>query len=137
MKQVTTVVTLIALLAGGTHAKADDDRAAMAQEQMRQTFERLELTEEQIEQVEPVLRESAAARHEILSKYGMDPESRQSSEGKPGMREMRTMRKEMEAVRKNVLDQLEPILSEEQFQEFKLMQDERRAEMRERIRRPR
>ncbi len=136
MKHITTVVALIALLGGAAQAKANDDRAAMAEEQMRQTFERLELTDEQIEQVEPILLESAAARQEILSKYGMDPESRQGSEGRPAMREMRAMRKEMQAVQKSVLDELEPILSEEQFEEFKLIQDDRRAEMRERIRRP-
>ena len=55
MQRQVTAATLIALFAIGTQAKADDDRAAMAQEQMQQTFERLELTDEQIEQVKPCL----------------------------------------------------------------------------------
>ena len=101
---------------------------------MQQTIERLGLTAEQIEQVEPVLKESAAARQEILSKYGMDAESRQGSAEKPGLRKMRSMRKEMESVRKSTMDELEGVLSDEQLEEFERIQEERQAEMRERLR---
>jgi hypothetical protein len=79
MQRLTAAATLIVLFAIGTQAKADDDRAAMAQEQMQQTFEGLELTDEQIEQVKPVLEASVASMQEILLSYGMDPESRPGS----------------------------------------------------------
>jgi hypothetical protein len=134
MNRLTAAATLIVLFAIGTQAKADDDRAAMAQQQMQQTFERLELTEEQIEQAKPVLEASAASMQEILLSYGMDPESRQGSSEKPGLRKMRAMRKEMHAVRDNTLAELELILSDEQLEEFKRIQGERQAEMRERMR---
>jgi hypothetical protein len=134
MQGLTAAATLIALFAIGTQAKADDDRAAMAQEQMQQTFERLELTDEQIEQVKPVLEASVASMQEILLSYGMDPESRQGSAEKPGFRKMRAMRKEMHAVRENTLAELELVLSDEQLEEFKRIQGERQAEMRERMR---
>jgi hypothetical protein len=64
----------------------------------------------------------------------MDPESRQGSAEKPGLRKMRAMRKEMNAVRENTLGELEQILSDEQLEEFKNIQEERQAEMRERMR---
>ena len=134
MQRLTAAATLIVLFAIGTQAKADDDRAAMAQEQMQQTFEGLELTDEQIEQVKPVLEASVASMQEILLSYGMDPESRQGSAEKPGLRKMRAMRKEMNAVRENTLGELEQILSDEQLEEFKNIQEERQAEMRERMR---
>ena len=134
MQRLTAAATLIVLFAIGTQAKADDDRAAMAQEQMQQTFEGLELTDEQIEQVKPVLEASVASMQEILLSYGLDPESRQGSAEKPGFRKMRAMRKEMHAVRENTLAELELVLSDEQLEEFKRIQGERQAEMRERMR---
>jgi hypothetical protein len=134
MKPLTTAAIVFTLSLFNASVKADDERAAKAQEQMQQTFERLELTDEQIEQVKPVLQESASAQQEILASYGMDPQSRQNSASKPGLRQMRAMRSEMEGVRKDTINELEPILSNEQLDEFKLIQQERRAEMKERMR---
>lgn len=131
---VTTVATLIILLATGMQVAADEHRVAMAQQQIQQTIERLELTDAQIGQVEPVLEASAAARQEILSRYGMNPASRQGTAGKPGLREMRAMRKDMHALRKDTMGELEQILSDEQLEEFKSIQAERQAEMREQLR---
>lgn len=134
MKRLITAVTIVALFAIGTQAMAEDDRAAMAKEQMQQTFERLDLTDEQIEQVRPVLEKSAAEQQEILARYGIDLEAPQSSSEKPGRRQLMAMRKEMEPVRKNTLTELGEILSDEQLEELKRIQEERRAEMRGRMR---
>jgi hypothetical protein len=134
MKPLTIAAMLFILSLFSAPAGAEDERAAMAKEQMQETFERLELTDEQIEQVRPVLQESASAQREILASYGMDPQGRQASAKKPGLRQMKAMRKEMHAVRENTLSELDPILSDEQFAEFKLIQQERQAEMRERMR---
>jgi Spy/CpxP family protein refolding chaperone len=134
MKRLAIAAALVALLAPGTHFAAEESQTEMAQEHMRQIFERLELTDEQIDKVKPVLEESAAAQQAILSCYGMDRESRQDSAEKPGLREMRAMRKEMETVRKSTLGELERILSDEQLEEFTSIQEERRAEMKKRLR---
>ncbi|MEM1412083.1 MAG: hypothetical protein AAGH19_06960, partial [Pseudomonadota bacterium] len=112
---------------------ADEDRAAMAQAQMQETIERLELTDDQLEQAKPVLQSAASEQQEILKRYEMDPESRENATSKPGFRQLRAMRKEMTAVRENTLEALDPILSEAQMEELKLIQEERRAEMRARI----
>ncbi len=134
MKPLTTAIAILALSLISPRLQADEHRAAMAQAQMQQTMARLELTDEQIEQVKPVLQGAASAQQEILVSYGMDPQSRQNGASKPGMRQMMAMRDEMTAVRESTLEALDPILSDEQMDEFKLIQKERQAEMRERMR---
>ena len=133
-RAITPLSTLIILLVTSTMVVADDHRPAMAQERMQQTIERLELTDEQIEQATPVFEKAAAARQAILSNYGIDPESNPGSSEKPGLREMRAMRKEMNDLRNETVSELEQILSDEQLEEFKRIQQERQAEMRERMR---
>jgi hypothetical protein len=134
MIRLTTVATLLVVCMTSATVNADDDRAAMAQEQMQQTFDRLELIDGQIEQVKPVLQASASTQRKILSRYGMDPQSRENAAGKPGLRQMRAMRDEMDAVRESTLSELAAVLSDEQLEEFKLIQKERQAEMKERMR---
>jgi hypothetical protein len=134
MQRLRTTTTLLALSMICAPVFAEEDRAAMAQEQMQQTIERLELTNEQVEQVKPVLKKAASEQQKILSSYGMDPQSRQNSTRKPGMRQMMAMRNEMQDVRENTMRELDPILSDEQLEEFKQIQEERQAAMRERMR---
>ena len=131
MNRLMTTALLAVFAIGSVAIAQDDDRAAMAKEQLQQTVERLELSDEQIEQVRPVLEESAAARQEILSKYGIDLEN---PDNRPPPRKLMSMRKEMNAVRKDTMGQLEQYLSDEQLAELKTIQEERQAEMRERMR---
>ncbi|MEO1596472.1 MAG: Spy/CpxP family protein refolding chaperone [Pseudomonadota bacterium] len=130
MKTLKIAAALVASLAVSTHALAEDDRAAMAQEQMQQTFERLDLTDEQIDQVKPVLEASAEEREKIMSEYGMDPESGK----RPGMRKMRAMKQEMDSVQEKTIAELKKILTDEQITEFQQIQEERQAAMRDRMR---
>ena len=134
MKRLTTLLASVTLLGLCLPALAQDDRALQAEERIQALIERLQLTEEQIDEVRPVLEESAAAQQRILSTYGLDPESRQSAAERPGRRQLMTMRKEMNAVREKTMAKLEQSLSDEQLAEFERIQEERRAEMRERMR---
>ncbi len=134
MKRPKTAVAFLALSLISPQLQAGEDRAAMAQSQMQQTMERLELSDEQIELVKPVLQGAASTQQEILASYGMDSQSRQNAASKPGMSQMMAMRDEMTAVRESTLEALDPILSDEQMEEFKLIQKERQAEMRKRMR---
>lgn len=134
MKQFTALAALIAMLAVGSPAIAEDDRAAQAQEQMEQTVERLDLTDEQIEQVKPILEESRASQQAIMAKYGVDPESRAGSGKKLDMRQARAIRKELNEVQEDTNAELKKILSAEQLEEFEVIQQERREQMRERMR---
>ncbi|MEO0580143.1 MAG: hypothetical protein AAFZ58_15755, partial [Pseudomonadota bacterium] len=133
MKRITAVATLLTLSFFGTQAVAEDDRAAKIQEQMQQTIERLDLTDEQIEKIKPIMQESMEARQKIMASYGIDPENSDGA-GKLGMRKARAMRKEMNAINAGTLSELEQILTAEQLNEYKAIQKERQAEMKERIR---
>lgn len=134
MKQFWVLAALIAMLAVGSPAIAEDDRAAQAQEQIEQTIERLALTDEQIERVQPILEESRASQQAIMAKYGVDPESRAGSGMKLGPRQARAMRKELNEVQADTNAELEKLLSAEQIEEFKVIQQERSDQMRERLR---
>ena len=134
MKQFTKLAALIAMLVVGSLAIAEDDRAAQAQEQMEQTIERLDLTDEQIEQVKPILEDLRASRQAILAKYGVDLENRGGGSNKLGPRQARAMRTQINDVQEDANAKLKKILSAEQLEELMLIQQERRNQMRERIR---
>ncbi|MGD8695948.1 MAG: hypothetical protein PVJ12_02475, partial [Gammaproteobacteria bacterium] len=112
---------------------AQEDRAAQVEQRIEEAKARLNLTDEQLDQMTPVLEESMAARQSILSSYGIDLENRSGSAKKLGLRQARAMRKELDVVQADTLDALGRILNDEQMEEFKRMQEERKAEMRERI----
>lgn len=107
--------------------------AAMATEMQ----EKLGLTDEQVQEMQPILETSRQQQSDILASYGIDFES----DTKPQLsrRQAMSVRKEMKAVRKAMLEQLESVLTEEQLDAFADMQeaqaDERRAQLRERLRR--
>jgi Spy/CpxP family protein refolding chaperone len=133
MKLFLTVSALTIFLLIVSQVAADDN-ASQALDQIQQTIEQLDLSDEQIEQIKPVLQESMAAQQEIMSSYGIDIENREGPSGKLGPRKAMSMRKELDEVRADTLNELEDILSAEQLDEFKAIQDQRRAEMRDRIR---
>lgn len=134
MKQLTGLTALIAMLAVGPLAVAQDDRAARAQEQVEQTIERLDLTDEQIERAKPILEETRASRQAIMARYGVDPDGRAVGGKKLGLREAMAMRKELNQVQEKTNAELKKILNAEQFKELEVIQQERSDAMRERIR---
>jgi hypothetical protein len=75
-----------------------------------------------------------ATQQRILARYGIDLENSSGPSTRLRPREAMTLRRELEAVRAETLEILDGILTEEQFEEFRQIQEERNAEMRERIR---
>ena len=134
MKPVIVLAALIMFTASATLAHAEHHAMDAAKSQMQETLQRLELTDEQMAAVKPVLESSAAAREEIMANYGMDAESRETSGERPGRRQLRAMKKELDAVQDKTMQDLEQILTDEQLAEFKLIQQERQSAMRERMR---
>ena len=129
------VLTLLAGPAAMPVAWAEDDRVAQFEERIAETKERLSLSDEQVEQLTPVLKSGFEAQMAVLHKYGINLEDRNSgNQNKLGFRQARKLRKDLDAVRKSTLDQVEDILSDEQFSEYKKIQDERKEKMREMIR---
>jgi len=126
------LISLIVLSAAC--ATAADTQAIEAQQRLAAAKERLDLSDEQLDQLAPVLEKSMAAQRRVLASYGIDPENRNGRGNRPGLRQARAMRKEMNAVRSDTLAEVDKILTDAQLKEFKRMQEERQAEMRKRIR---
>jgi len=128
------VLILVVGIVASPAALAEEDRAAQIEERIAETKARLKLSDEQIEQLTPVLKSSFEAQMAVLEKHGIDLENRDSgNQKKLGFREARKLRKDLDVVRESTLDQVEGILSEEQFAEYKKIQDERKKKMREMI----
>jgi len=115
-------------------AQAEEDRAAQFEERIAETKARLNLSDEQVEQLTPILKAGFEAQMAVFEKNGIDLENGDPNNRKKlGFRAARKLRKEMDAVRANTLDEVEEILSDEQFSEYKEIQAERKKEMREMI----
>jgi hypothetical protein len=133
-KGISTILLLLTITVSSV-ASAEDkqDRIALLEQKIAQTKTRLELTEEQVQQITPILKASMESQKEILERYGIDVESRSRPEGKLGFRKARKLGKEMDAVRSETLNALSDYLDEQQITEFKKIQDERKQATRERI----
>lgn len=117
---------------GAALAAPTDEQLAAIEERLAEARARLDLTDEQAAAIEPIVADSLAQQRAVLERYGIDPESRGSRRG--NFRTLRRMRSEMEAIRADTLAQLQGILTAEQLDEFSALQEERRAELRERVR---
>jgi Spy/CpxP family protein refolding chaperone len=113
---------------------AESDREVRFEERLAEAKERLDLSDEQLEQVKPVMQEATEAQRSILARYGIDLEAEGGSGNALGMREARKLRQDLSKVRADTLEKLDGILTDEQLDEFKKLQEERRQEMKKRIR---
>jgi hypothetical protein len=134
MKSLLATVSLIALVLASPLSTANEDRAAELKERMQEAQARLNLTDAQVDQMAPIMERAMQAQKAIMARYGIDPENRGGSGRQPSLREMRAMNQEMEGVRSDTRAALDPILSDAQMAEFDRMQEERKAQMRERVR---
>lgn len=131
MKRIIETILLAALMIAAAPASAEESTAARSQ--LQETVERLGLTDDQKEQVEPVLEQAASKRDRILAKYGINPDNPNNSK-KPRLRTMRSVKKEMDALREDTASKLKGILTAEQLSEYEQVQKERQEAMRERMR---
>ncbi len=134
MHRIITTAATAVLMSFSLLVFAQDDQAAQLEQQIEQLRTRLNLNDEQVAAISPVLKDSIREQRRILSTYGVNLESRDEAAGRLGIRQARSMRNELQVVREETLGALQPILDKEQLEEFQRIQEERRAEMRERIR---
>ena len=134
MKPILAAVSLMTLVFVSPLSTASEDRAAELKGRMQEAQARLNLSDAQIDQMAPIMERAMRAQKDIMARYGMDPEDRNGSGSRPGLREMRAMKQEMAVVRSDTRAALEPILSDAQMAEFQRMQEERAAQMSERMR---
>ena len=116
-----------------------DERMAQLQERLDAARERLQLTDEQVEQLLPLLRESFEGTMAVLEENGIDMRSRaegSSSGRRLNLRQLRSLSRDLDEVRETMYEKIEELgfLSEEQFDEFKKLQQEQRDALRERLR---
>ena len=90
---------------------------------------RLNLSDEQIQQFEPILTDHREKLLSVMKKQGVNPNPGLLKH-KIGFRQLRTIKKDIDKVYKQTEDQLVDILSKEQFHEYKKAQEELRVEMR-------
>lgn len=111
-----------------------EDTPAALEALWAETNARLHLSDEQAEKVAPILHSSFESQRAVLLEYGIDIESGKPPAKKLGYQKARAMGRDLEAVRADTNDALENILTEEQMREYQSMQNERRNEMRKRMR---
>lgn len=101
----------------------------MAQEDMVSKFEdRLNLTDEQSIEFEPIIHEHMEKILAVMMKHGINPDQTVLRE-QINFRLLRTIKSEMDEVNSQTEQKLYDMLTKEQFNEFKKVQGELRSEM--------
>ena len=97
---------------------------------------RLKPSDNQNDQLMPIFLDIFQKRQSILKRNGIDFESLSPGEGirdKLGMKQLRSIRKNMDKLNKQTMKQLEKVLNKEQLNEYKKIQEEQLAERRKRL----
>lgn len=115
-------------------AWASPDANTTREQRIAEVQARLNLTNEQLAQIRPVLQDAAEAQRAVLQKYGIDLEAEAGSRRKVGMREGRKLRGDLQKVQADTQRRLEGILTQQQLKEFEKIQRERAEDLRKRIR---
>ena len=141
MKKIFIVLTF--LISVSVFSKAnfqiDDkyiDEYSLSKEQvvyLNSMINRLNFTDNQNDQLIPIFLDIFQKRQSIMKKNGVDLKSRSSGE-RIGIKQLRSIKKEMDKLNKQTMEQLEKVLSKVQLNEYKKFQEEQRDEMRNRLR---
>jgi hypothetical protein len=110
------------------------DPTAEFRRQLQNARARLDLTDAQVEQVEPILLSAFEARLEVLREYGIDLRDGPGSAGRLGFFRARRLRRDLDGVQERTLEALDDVLTEAQLETYEELQEERREAMRERLR---
>jgi hypothetical protein len=89
---------------------------------MEKLAERLKLTEEQIKQIAPIMKENAEKRRELVEKFQ-----------EQGREALKAFREEHQQMEQETAQRLKDLLNAEQLQEFQKIQDELKEKIRQRI----
>ncbi|TQV89468.1 hypothetical protein [Aliikangiella coralliicola] len=139
MKHFISLVILTFLLALSETSQSMENQSRQLVDRINQTIERLQLSDEQVNQVKPILAQSIKTRMNILSKYGIDPHNRTKSDDnhspvkKIGFRKARQLSNELSNARENTLAQLSEILSDAQLSDYKKIQIEARENFKQQM----
>jgi hypothetical protein len=97
---------------------------------------RLNLTEEQVQQFKPIFVDNFEKRRNLMNKYGINIDNQKTTNkgmGVMGIRQLRSLKKEIDKINKNAEKQLANIFTKEQMNIYKLFQEEQRDEIKEQL----
>lgn len=98
---------------------------------------RLNLTEEQVQQFKPIFVDNFEKRRNLMNKYGINIDNQKITNNKGmgvmGIRQLRSLKKEIDKINKNAEKQLANIFTKEQMNIYKLFQEEQRDEIKEQL----
>lgn len=98
---------------------------------------RLNLTEEQVQQFKPIFVDNFEKRRNLMNKYGINIDNQKTTNNKGmgvmGIRQLRSLKKEIDKINKNGEKQLANIFTKEQMNIYKLFQEEQRDEIKEQL----
>ena len=126
--------------AGGNVFPASGQQEPQAEplEELRQRLEeartRRNLTDEQVKQIRPILQARFKVMLSVLQEHGIDLQDRSGSANRLRFRQLRRLQRDLNAVREQVLEDLDGVLTDEQLEIYKEIQEENRQAMRERLR---
>ena len=133
MARLHTLVIAMAIFSLSSATNAKDmsqemlDRATALAEQ---AVERLQLSDEQFEQVKPIVRSGAEKRVAILQDYGVIPKEGEERK-RISRKEIAKMKGEIEVVRVETAKELDGVLGDAQMAEYEVMLEESKARVRE------
>ena len=131
LRRFAVLAVLAVTLANGPAVASDREGDAERLQQRVEAFkDRLKLTPEQTERLEPIFLESLAARRDILAKYGVSADERPEL----SMRQKISLARELRAARNASDAEIGEHLTAEQRAELKKIQDEWRDRFRNRNR---
>ena len=126
--------------AGGTPATAPAQDAGRAerlevfQQRLEEARTRLDLTDEQVGQVRPILRTEFEALLDVLQEHGIDLQAGSGGAGRLGFLRLRRVQRDLNAAREQTLEDLDDVLTDEQIETYREIQEENRQAMRARLR---
>ncbi|MGF1456989.1 MAG: Spy/CpxP family protein refolding chaperone [Alphaproteobacteria bacterium] len=127
---LTAFVVCFAPMASPALAQDRDEAKEQLQSAVMDAADRLKLTDEQKPKVEDILMESTEKRKAVLDRYGV----KQGEKPNLNLRQMRSLRGEMETIRQDTLEKMGGVLTAEQLAEFEKIQNEMREQLREQMR---
>jgi len=129
---LSTLVTIFLLQLSVAGADAPETEAV--KKRLQEAKSRLELTDEQVELVVPILKAGFQSQKAILEAYGLDIEQLgKGNQPQLKFREARRLSKDLDAARAKTLKKLEGVLSPGQVKVYEQLQSERRKAVRKKI----
>lgn len=133
MRLLLALVAASALLLSGVAVAQDrEEIEAKAEERLEQVIENLELTDEQVEALRPIFQSSFERQAAVLEQYGIDLSDGEQGD-KLSRRERRKLRGDLKDERERTDDAIAEVLTDDQFDAYKEIAEERHDEMRERL----